>query len=338
MCDKFGADALRFSLLIQAGSGRDVLMGEGRVESYRNFVTKIWNAARFCEMNEAVFGGTLAADEVKQPVNKWILTKASQTAKEIEKALETYAFNDASNALYHFIWGTFCDWYLEAIKPIFYGTDSQAIAETRKVAGFVLESLLKMAHPFMPFVTEEIWDKTATRSQMLAEMDWPNLTAFEDNQAAENFEKVIDFVSAVRSVRVEMNVPPSAKICAYLKDASEAEWNLIHENETTLVTMARLEKIEPAPAENLTGTVTLVVAGISVLIPLVGIIDIPKEKGRLSKEIANLTGFADRLRAQLKNKAFTDKAPSAVIDEKRSKLAETETALAKLQETLAKLS
>ncbi|MGN0919429.1 MAG: valine--tRNA ligase [Alphaproteobacteria bacterium] len=337
MCDKFGADALRFSLLIQAGSGRDVLMGESRVESYRNFITKIWNAARFCEMNGAVFGADLTPTEVLQPVNKWILTKSSETAKEIEKALDVYAFNDASNALYHFIWGTFCDWYLEAIKPIFYGADEQAIAETRKVAGFVLESLLKMAHPFIPFVTEEIWDKTANRPQMLAQMAWPDLTAFQDEKAAADFEKVIEFVGALRSARVEVNVPPSAKITVYLKEADEAEWRLFRANEATLFALARIEKMAPAPAENLTGAITLVVGKMTVLIPLTGLIDIPKEKERLNKEIANLAGFAERLKTQLANKAFVDKAPAAVIEDKKIKLTETEVALKKLQETLAKL-
>lgn len=337
MCDKFGADPLRFSLLIQAGSGRDVLMGESRVESYRNFITKIWNAARFCEMNQAVFGAELKPEEVSQPVNKWILTKCAETAKEIEKALETYAFNDASNALYHFIWGTFCDWYLEAVKPIFYGTDEKAIAETRKVAGFALECLLKMAQPFIPFVTEEIWDKTANRTQMIAEMAWPDLKAFENEKASQDFEKVIEFVGAIRSARAEVNVPPSAKLCVYLKDATEAQWAVFKANEATLFALARIEKMEVAPAENLTGAITLVVDGITILIPLTGIIDIPKEKERLNKEIANLAGFAERLKAQLANKAFVDKAPAAVIEDKRTKLTETETALQKLQETLVKL-
>ena len=337
MCDKFGADALRFSLLIQAGSGRDVLMGEARVESYRNFVTKIWNAARFCEMNQAVFGAELKPEEVGQSVNKWILTKCFETTEEIEKALDVYAFNDASNALYHFIWGTFCDWYLEAVKPIFYGTDESAIAETRKVTGVVLESLLKMAHPFIPFVTEEIWDKTAERKVMLAETSWPDLKAFEDKKEAENFEKVINFVNAIRSARVEVNVPPSAKMTVYLKEADETVWNIFRANEATLFALARIEKMEAAPAGEINGAITLVVDGITVLIPLTGIIDIPKEKERLNKEIANLAGFADRLKAQLANKAFVDKAPAAVIEDKRSKLAETETALTKLQETLAKL-
>lgn len=337
MCDKYGADALRFALLIQAGSGRDVLMGDERVASYRNFVTKIWNAARFCEMNEVVFGGVLSCDDVKQPVNKWILTKAGETAKEIEKALDIYAFNDASNALYHFIWGTFCDWYLEAIKPIFYGSDATAIAETRKVAGFVLEGILKMAHPFMPFVTEEIWDKTADHDTMLAGTSWPDFTPFADTKAAEAFEKVINFVSAVRSVRVEMNVPPAAKISVYLKEANDDQWAIFRSNENTIAALARIEKMEPAPAETLTGTVTLVVDGISVLIPLTGIIDIPKEKERLEKEIANLSGFADKLQAQLANTAFTDKAPAAVIEDKQTKLAETQNSLQKLKETLSKL-
>ena len=337
MCDKYGADALRFSLLIQAGSGRDVLMGESRVESYRNFVTKIWNAARFSEMNEAVFGADLKPEEVTQSVNKWILKKCSETAKEIEKALDVYAFNDASNALYHFIWGTFCDWYLEAVKPIFYGDDTAAISETRKVVGFVLESLLKMAHPFMPFVTEEIWDKTAQRDNMIAETAWPDLTAFEDEKASTDFEKIIELVSAIRSARVEVNVPPSAKITAFLKDANEAQWAIFNANKVIFFALARLENMEVAPDKNLTGVITLVVDGVTVLIPLTGIIDIPKEKERLNKEIANLAGFADRLKAQLANKAFVDKAPATIIEDKRSKLAETETALTKLQETLTKL-
>ena len=172
---------------------------------------------------------------------------------------------------------------------------------------------------------------------MLAEMSWPDLKAFEDKNEAENFEKIINFVTAVRSARVEVNVPPSAKITVYLKEADDTSWNIFRVNEATLFALARIEKMEPAPAGEVNGAITLVVDGITVLIPLTGIIDIPKEKERLNKEIANLAGFADRLKAQLANKAFVDKAPTAVIEDKRSKLTETETALTKLQDTLAKL-
>lgn len=333
MCDKYGADALRFSLLIQEGSGRSVLMSEGRVENYRNFTTKIWNAVRFCEMNECkkVEGFDLAA--VKLPVNKWIITKLSEAADTIAKWLETYAFNESSNALYHFVWNTFCDWYLEAIKNIFYSDDEGAKAETRAVVAAVVDEMLKLIHPFMPFVSEELWDKTADRKEMLMETAWPALNAYEDKAVAADQDWIFELVTTVRSVRSSVNIPAAAKITLKVKDATEAQRKNIEDNAAILKSLAKVEDIQFV-SETGAGEVAQVVDGMTLLIPLAGLIDVAKEKERVTKEMQNVQAFVERTKAQLANEAFVSKAPEQVVADKRKALADSEQDIAKMQEIL----
>ena len=333
MCNKYGADALRFSLLIQEGSGRSVLMSEARVENYRNFTTKIWNAVRFCEMNECkkVDGFDLA--NVKLPVNKWIITKLSEAADTIAKWLDTYAFNEASNTLYHFVWNTFCDWYLEAIKNIFYSNDEGAKAETRAVVAAVVDEMLKLIHPFMPFVSEELWDKTADRKEMLMETSWPALNAYEDKTVAANQDWIFNLVTTVRSVRSSVNIPAAAKITLKVKDATENQRKNIEDNAAILKSLAKVEDIQFV-IETGAGEVAQVVDGMTLLIPLAGLIDVAKEKERVTKDLQNVQAFVERTKAQLSNEAFVSKAPEQVVADKRKALADSEQDIAKMQEIL----
>lgn len=333
--EKYGTDALRFSLLIQAGHGRNVLMSDERVAGYRNFVTKIWNAVRFAEMNQADFTEGFDPKGIKLPVNKWAITKLSKAAKTISAEIEKYSFNEASKTLYQFIWNTVCDWYLEAVKPVFYGQDEAAKQETRKVMGFVINNMLKLAQPFMPFVSEELWRKTADRKQMLMETAWPEQSKYEDAAAEKETDWLFELISQIRSTRAEMNVPPSAKIRLKIKDATAKQKAGMENGKAVLDTLARLESVEFIPAA-FNGAVAQVFDGLTFMIPLEGLIDVKAEKERLSKEIQNLTAFIERTEAQLANKEFIAKAPEKIIAEKQKALEENKTAVKKMQEILKK--
>ena len=338
MCDKYGADALRFSLLIQAGHGRDVLMSDARVETYRNFVTKVWNAARFCEMNGAVFGAGMPKEPALS-VNKWILSKTATMADTLAKLIDDFSFNEASNAMYHFIWDTFCAWYLEAIKPIMRESANEEIAETKHVCGFVMEQILTMLHPFMPFVTEAIWDETAPRANMLMCESWPVLTAYTDTKAEKGVDYLFDLITAVRSLRMGVNIPPAMKIDLKVKGLSEASLSVLTQNETIFKTLARVNDLDLHYTDDLPkGSISQAYNEATLIIPLEGVVDIEQEKARLRKDIANKESFIVRTKAQLENEAFVSKAPAHIIQDKRNALAEAEQTLANQQKILANLS
>ena len=335
--EKYGTDALRFSLLIQAGHGRNVLMSDARVEGYRNFVTKIWNSVRFAEMNNAVFAEGYEPKNMTLPINKWIVTNLSQAVKKIAKDIDGYAFNEASEAAYHFVWGTFCDQYLEAIKSIFYGDDEAAKQETRLVLGFVVNTMLKMLHPFMPFVTEELWRKTADRKEMLMVQKWPKLEAYEDKSAEADVDWLFALIASVRSTRVSINIPASAKISLKIKDATEGQRRIITAGQAILKTLARVESLEFVEG-SVHGAVTQVLDGMVYMIPLQGCIDVEAEKARLVKNKESLIGFIERMEAQLSNQDFISKAPEKVISDKRQLLEKNKEDLAKIENTLVLLS
>lgn len=338
MCDKYGTDALRFSLLIQAGHGRDVLMSDARVETYRNFVTKVWNAARFCEMNGAVFGAGMPKEPALS-VNKWILSKTATMADTLAKLIDDFSFNEASNAMYHFIWDTFCAWYLEAIKPIMREGANEEIAETKHVCGFVMEQILTMLHPFMPFVTEAIWDETAPRANMLMCESWPVLTAYADTKAEKGVDYLFDLITAVRSLRMGVNIPPAMKIDLKVKGLSEDSLSVLTQNETIFKTLARVNDLDLHYTDDLPkGSISQAYNEATLIIPLEGVVDIEQEKARLRKDIANKESFIIRTKAQLENEAFVSKAPAHIIQDKRNALAEAEQTLANQQKILANLS
>lgn len=338
MCDKYGADALRFSLLVQAGHGRDVLMSDARVENYRNFVTKIWNAARFCEMNGAVFGAG-KPQNVQLPVNKWILSKMNTTAETLSHLIDNFVFNEASNTIYHFIWDTFCSSYLEAIKPILHDGTETEIAETKHVCGFVLEQILTVLHPFMPFLTETIWQETAERQCMLMSQPWPELSGYADPRAEKETDYLFDLVAAIRSLRVGVNISPALKITLDIKELSVESKKVIIQNESILKTLARIEHLNTDFDGALPkGSISQAYNEATLIIPLADVIDIDQEIARIQKDIANKEAFITRTQTQLENQAFVSKAPAHVIQEKRNALAEAEQTLMNQQKILANLA
>ena len=340
LIDEYGADALRFTLALAAGQGRDMRIGPSRVEVNRNFATKLWNATRFCEMNgcETVAGFDPA--KVTLTPNQWIVAETAATAQELTAKLEALRFNEAAGAAYHFIYDVFCDWYLEIAKPIFGGSNEKAKAETRATAAWVRDTIFQLLHPFMPFITEELWARTATtpRASMLIEGPWPKLNGLPKFEAASRaMNWVIDLVKGVRSVRSEMNVPPAAKIALVLKDASAESKATLAANHDVILTLARLSSADVSDGLP-KGSAQFVLGEATVGLPLGDVIDFAKERARLEKELKKAEEEMSRIDAKLANEQFVSRAPEEVLLEQREKRAEYAAIAARLKEAVARLA
>ncbi len=341
LIDVYGADALRFTLAIAAGQVRDMRIGASRVEINRNFATKLWNAARFCEMNGCVIVPAFDPAKVSQTVNKWIVAEAARAVKEVSENLEGLRFNESAGAAYRFVWDVFCDWYLELVKPALNGTDEAAKAEVRATAAWTRDQILKMLHPYMPFITEELWARTSEGAQkretLLIEAPWPTLASLPANQAAsEEMRWVVALVSNVRSVRAEMNVPAAAKVALVLKDANAESRARIDHHREAIMTLARLGSIEPANTIP-PGSAQFVLNEATAALPLGDVIDFAKERLRLEKELTRTESEIARFDAKLGNADFVARAPQDVIDEQKEKRAEAEATVKRLREAVGRL-
>jgi len=336
LVDEFGADAVRFSLASQAGQGRDIRMSKQRVEGYRNFGTKLWNAARFCEMNECAVPEGFDPKTVSQTVNKWILSEAQATVAAVEKGLAEYRFNEAAAAAYRFTWNIFCDWHLEFAKPLLQGDDEAAKAECRATTAYVLDIALKILHPFMPFVTEALWEQTGQRDTHLIVADWPRLEGLDDAAAQSEMDWLISVITDIRRVRAEMNVPAGAQLNAVAVGASGEIAGCIERNRPLIQRMARLaeitlgDSVPPASAQTVIGETTFA-------LPLEGVIDFGAERERIAKELKKLDGEITRLEKKLGNEKFVANAPEAVVAEQREKLGDYTAQKAKMAEALSRL-
>ena len=340
LIDKFGADALRFTLTAMAAQGRDLKLAESRVEGYRNFATKIWNAARFNEMNSCALTADYDPVKAQIVVNRWIVSRLAECVGQVEDAIDGYKFNEAANALYQFAWGTYCDWYLEFAKPLFQGEDEAAKAETRATSAWVLGRILHLLHPMMPFLTDELWENlTEGKGGSLISAEWPRPDAsWHAPEALAEMDWVVRLIDAVRAVRSEMNVPPSAKIALSLKGASETSLKRFATHKSLILTLARLESAEPLAGEVPKGAIQFVVDEATVVLPIAGLIDVAQEQARLKKEIAKVDSEIAKVVSKLSNEAFVSKAPPEIIEENRERQAAFETAKAKLTEALNRLS
>jgi valyl-tRNA synthetase len=339
---EYGADALRFALAIAAGQGRDIRLGINRVETCRNFGTKLWNAARFCEMNECVRKREFDPATVELTVNKWVVAETARTVSEVTAALEAYRFNEAAGAAYHFVWDVFCDWYVEFIKPVLNGNDEEGKAETRDTAAWTLDRILQLLHPFMPFITEELWARIAEhavpRRSMLMTSPWPDLSALpQDETARSEMNWLIDLISGVRSVRAEMNVPPSARLTLLLKGASVETGVRLATHRDIALTLARLSSAR-ITADIPQGSAQFVIGEAVAALPLGDVIDFAKERARLEKELKKSEDEIARFDAKLGNPGFVAKAPEEVIEEQKEKRAEAEAVAVRLREALKRLS
>ncbi|MBL6933957.1 MAG: valine--tRNA ligase [Alphaproteobacteria bacterium] len=338
LIDQYGADALRFTLTALAAQGRDVRLSASRVEGYRNFATKLWNAARYCQINGCAPHAGFDPASCTLTVNRWIAGGVAALADDVTAAIEAYRFNDAASHLYQFIWGSFCDWYLEFTKPVLTGEDAAAKAETQAAAGWVLDQLLHLLHPIMPFITEELWEKMSpNREGRLITARWPEFSDDLTDPAIEaEMDWVIRCVTAIRAVRSEMNVPPAARIPLIVGNAGEATRARLEIHGDVISVMARLDGItfgDDVPK----GALQIVLDEATLALPLAGIIDVAAEKARLEKEIAHQKDEVSRFDKKLANKKFIAKAPSEVVAEQREKREAAMGELDKLGQALQRL-
>ncbi len=336
LIDEFGADALRFTLAAMAAQGRDIKLAKSRVEGYRNFGTKLWNAARFAEMNGVKRDFNYDPVAARVTVNRWIAGEASRTRNAVTKAIEEHRYNEAAGALYQFVWNVYCDWYVELIKPILGGTDEAAKKETQASAAWVLDQILVLLHPFMPFVTEELWQQTATREHWLMEADWPSYKGLGDAKADAEIEWVINIISEIRSVRSEMNISGGLKIPCVLVGANKDSRRIASAWENEIIRLARLssisfeDRVPKASAQIVLGEAT-------VALPLEGVIDFATETARLKKELERIEKESAAIAGRLGNPGFVAKAPEDVLAETRERKAELDVQRTKTAEALKRL-
>ena len=342
LVDQYGADALRFTLTAMSGQARDIKLSTQRIEGYRNFGTKLWNATRFTEMNGCARADGFDPAQVKNTLNRWIVGETARTVQSMTKALDACAFDDVANGLYRVIWNTYCDWYVELAKPILNGADEAAKAETQATAAWALDVILKMLHPVMPFLTEELWAQTsdlgAARDEgMLITARWPDLAeSLVDAAADAEISLIIAAVSEGRSVKAELNVPHSARPPLLVIEATDAQRAVFEANAAVIAQTLRVSELQfvaSAPE----GAIPFVVNGATLALPVAEFIDLAAERARLAKEIAGHASDIAHVNKKLGNPAFVANAKEEVVEENRERLAESEAAKAKLEHALSLL-
>ncbi len=334
--EKYGADALRFTLTAMAAQGRDIKLAENRIESYRNFATKIWNACRFLQVNDCVSNDDFDLSHAAEPFNQWIIHELAEAEAKIAQAVENYRFNEAADTLYKFIWNHYCDWYLELIKPSLSSDNAAALDETRLVASHVMAAAIKMLHPFMPFISEELWQKLWGGGDMLIASAWPKITPPADNKAATEIGFVIDLITSVRSVRNEMNVPNAATPDLLILTPTEERRTIITSTAAQIKRLGRIGEIhftDTVPPQSAQS----VVDGLDYALPLAGILDFDAERARLTKAIKAAEGEIKKIASKLGNQGFLAKAPPDVIKENERRLAAERDQCERLSRALERL-
>ncbi|EHD14835.1 valyl-tRNA synthetase [Commensalibacter intestini A911] len=322
--DEFGADAMRFTVCALTGPGRDIKLGKKRIEEYRSFITKIWNAARFCEMNEVKYDPNFSINDVKLSLNRWILGELSQAITDATSALESFRYDEYASVCYHFTWDKFCDWFLEFAKAAFQNEDKAIVQETRAVAAIVLKTLLQILHPVIPFVTETLWDEfNFGKRGTLMVSEWPNTEPFatvKTKESSNEIDWVVRFITEIRTLRAEMNVPPAKFISALLKDANAETLNYANLWGDAVKRMARVESIQALQGDIPKDSAQTVINEATIILPLDGIIDIEAEKKRLAKELTKIADELQKLNTKLSNESFLQKARPEVIEESRERM------------------
>ncbi len=334
LIDQYGADALRFFMAAMESQGRDIKMDERRVEGYRNFATKLWNAARFAQANGIGASATLEAPNATLAVNKWIIAETVKTVQAVDLALADYRFDGAANAIYQFVWSRFCDWYLELIKPVLQGGEAGG-EETRAVAGWVLDQILVLLHPFMPFITEELWHAMGARDHDLIVAHWPMADARAlDPEAEREIDWLIRLVSEIRAARTELNVPPGARLPMHVREAhADTQERLVRQASA----LARLARVEAAVGEASGGAAQVVVDEATFVLPLEGVIDLDAERQRLTKAIAAVEKERDALGGRLGNASFVERAKPEAVEKARADHADKMAEAARLHAALGRL-
>jgi valyl-tRNA synthetase len=334
LIDQYGADALRFTLTAMETQGRDIKLSESRIEGYRNFATKLWNAARFAQSNGIGGSASPLPPAADQPVNRWIIGEVRATARTLEQAIADFRFDAYADAIYKLVWSRFCDWYLELIKPLLTdGADAVVAAETRAVAGWALDQILVMLHPVMPFLTEELWHQLAIRDDLIL-AQWVATDAIpEDAAASADIDWLIGLISEVRSARTEVNVPPSAKLAYAVEGASPVTQARLAANATVIERLARI--LPGAVAEG--GRLQVVHGEATILIPIGDVVDLAAEKARLDKALTAAIKERDALAGRLGNPGFTEKAKPEAVEKAREDHAARSAEAERLQAALSRL-
>jgi valyl-tRNA synthetase len=341
LIDQYGADALRFFMAAMESQGRDIKMDESRVAGYRNFATKLWNAARFAQSNGILGSHSIAAPKAELAVNKWIIGEVTECLAKLNRAFEELRFDGMADTIYHFVWDQFCDWYLELIKPAFVDGEKQEMdAESKVVAGWVIDQILVMLHPFMPFITEELWhamaDPDQPRAYDVIHAKWPEPKAAADAAASTEIEWLIKLVDAVRSAKNELGIAPGIKMDAFVRDATGATKQRLQNQSGAISRLARLENISTDGAPE-GGSIQLVIDEATFVIPLAGIIDLDAERARLTKGIEAATKEVASLSGRLSNAAFVEKAKPEAVEKARADMAEKASEAERLTAALARL-
>ncbi len=336
LIDKYGADALRFFMAAMESQGRDIKMDEKRIEGYRNFATKLWNAARFCQSNGIAASKQLEAPSAELAVNRWIIAETVATVQALDLALADLRFDEAANTIYQFVWSRFCDWYLELIKPVLQGEGVEGADETRAVAGWALDQILVMLHPFMPFITEELWSKMGPRDHDLIVAHWPMADARAlDPAAAQEIDWLIRLVSEIRAARTELNVPPGARLALHVRDASAETLARLGRQDAALARLGRVDQAQgEAPAG---GALQIVVDEATFVMPLGDVVDLEAERARLTKAIAAAAKERDSLAGRLANPSFVERAKPEAVEKARADHAEKAAEADRLTAALARL-
>ncbi|UZK66857.1 valine--tRNA ligase [Sphingomonas sp. M1-B02] len=341
LIDQYGADALRFFMAAMESQGRDIKMDEKRIEGYRNFATKLWNAARFCQSNGIGARTTLEPPAAELAVNRWIIAETVGCVQALDLALADLRFDEAANTIYQFAWSRFCDWYLELIKPLIQGeggvpATGAGADETRAVAGWVLDQILVILHPFMPFITEELWSKTGARSHDLIVAQWPMADARAlDPAAAQEIDWLIRLVSEIRAARTELNVPPGARLPLHVRDASAETSERLARQQTVLARLARVDQAAGDAAEG--NALQVVVDEATFVVPLGGVVDLEAERARLTKAIGAAEKERDGLAGRLNNPSFVERAKPEAVEKAKADHAEKSAEAERLSAALARL-
>ncbi len=321
LSSKYGADSLRFTLAAMAAQGRDIKLSEERIAGYRNFSTKIWNGCKFLEFNSCIDNIDKDITNIDLEVNKWIINLYNDLNIKVKTAIKEYKFNDAADALYQFIWKDYCDWYIEFIKPILNNSENlKDLEETKYISINVMKNVLLMLHPIMPYVTEEILENLFKSSNFAILSTWPE-PIHNELTSTNSIDLIIKIISSIRSLRVEKNIPPNAKIDILLKNADEHKREIIKNNKSLITNLAKINKITFV-SEELTQSENFIISTIDelvLMIPLDGLIDTAAEKNRLNKELSNINNEIDQISKRLNNQMFIDKAPSNVVEEVKNK-------------------
>jgi valyl-tRNA synthetase len=336
LIDQYGADALRFFMAAMESQGRDIKMDEKRVEGYRNFATKLWNACRFAQSNGIVASTTLEAPVAELAVNKWIIAETIATVQAVDLALADLRFDGAANAVYQFVWSRFCDWYLELIKPVFDGDEKGSIdPESKLVAGWVIDQILVLLHPFMPFITEELWHAMGPRENDLIVARWPMADARSlDPEASKEIDWLIRLVSEIRAARTEVNIAPGTRMQMHVRDADAATLARLERQAPAIARLARATMVQSAPGG---GALQVVVDGATFVLPLEGIIDLGVERDRLTKAIAAAAKERDALAGRLGNPSFVERAKPEAVEKARADHAEKSAEAERLAAALQRL-